>query len=98
MLYCYLQRRLNLLALLNPQFIDVVFVIVWYAVQDLFSIFKDQIMKILERADGWLKDIKGNCLHTSSIWFSPILSGNNMHTPTGHLSYSIQGHIFQIVL
>lgn len=51
-LYCCLQRGLNLVVLLNPQFIDVVFVIVWYALQDLVCIFKDQIMKILEGADG----------------------------------------------
>lgn len=64
-LYCCLQRDLNLVALLNPKFIDVVFVIVWYALQDLFCISKNEIMKILEGADGWLKDMKGNCLHTS---------------------------------
>lgn len=65
MLFYCLQRGLNLVVLLNPQFIDVVFVIVWYTLQDLFCIFKNQIMKILERADGWLKDMKENCLHTS---------------------------------
>lgn len=64
-LYCCFQKGLNLVVLLNPRFIDVVFVIVWYALQDLFCIFKDQIMKILEGADGWLKDMNGNCLHTS---------------------------------